>query len=225
MDIVVLSRDDKLHASITEVMAGETRVHCVHFLDEAMELMTSDPVGVLVTDLAINEHEVNLMTRELKQYAPELVTILASERSDAALLIDLINHGQVFRFLLKPIHQTQCRIWLRSAVAKHKELLASPKALLRHVVDDTPVEPETATADSPEVTSDLWSEQTPRDVAEAKSQIRARALDIAQRMGTSIGQESQKALSALSRSRIAQSLSAGYSQLKRRISQWKDQHG
>ena len=224
VDIVVLSKDEKLREAVTEAMAGEAVVHSVFFLDEAMELMTTDPIGVLVTDLAVNEHEVNLMTRELKQYAPELVTILASERSDANLLIDLINHGQVFRFLLKPIHSAQCRIWLRSATAKHKELLASPDALLRHVVDekseDSDIPLEAMTAES-----DLWSDNAPVNAMEMKERIRAQALAVAQRMGEGFSKEGRKAMQMLRESRAAQSVSEKYSELKRRISQWKANHG
>ena len=224
VDIVVLSRDEKLREVVSEVMAGEAVVHCVHFLDEAMELMTTEPIGVLVTDLAVNEHEVNLMTRELKQYVPELVTILVSERSDASLLIDLINHGQVFRFLLKPIHQVQSRIWLRSAIAKHKELVSSPEALLRHVVDEKAEDPATEAAQAA-ATVDLWSDDAPSTAEEMRARIRNRALDIAVRMGESLSKESQKALDLLRRSRAAQSVSEKYSELKRRINQWKASHG
>ncbi len=221
VDVVVLSRDEKLRGIVVEAMADEATVHCVHFLDEAMELMTTDPIGVLVTDLAVNEHEVNLMTRELKQYVPELVTILASERSDASLLIDLINHGQVFRFLLKPVHQVQCRIWLRSAIAKHKELLASPEALLRHVVDEAEHEVD----EIPAASNQLWSDDAPTTMEEMRSRIRNRAMDIAVRMGDSISKESQRALGIIKRSRAAQSVSEKYADIKRRISQWKASHG
>ena len=121
-------------------MEGLMVVHTAHFLDEALDLLVEQPVGVLVTDLAVNEHEVSLMTRELKQHVPQLVTILAAQRSDANMLIDLINQGQVFRFLLKPVPQAQCRIWLQSAASKHLELVQSPDNLLRHVVDEPEVE-------------------------------------------------------------------------------------
>jgi hypothetical protein len=39
-------------------------------------------------------------------------------------MIDLINHGQVFRFLLKPVSTGQCRLWLASAFRRHEDLRA-----------------------------------------------------------------------------------------------------
>ena len=50
--------------------------------------------------------------------------------------IDLINGGQVFRFLLKPIKAKQTSIWIESAVGKHVELVNNPELLARHAVAD-----------------------------------------------------------------------------------------
>ena len=88
----------------------------------------------MITDLAVNESEIDELTRVLKHEVPELVTIIASERSDAALLIGLINHGQIFRFLLKPLQVAQTRIWLNSAMTKYAELCTDNNKVLRHRV-------------------------------------------------------------------------------------------
>ena len=96
--------------------------------------MSEHPIGVLITDLAVDEAEIEGLTRTLKQEVPELVTIIASERSDASQLIGLINHGQIFRFLLKPLQIAQTRIWLTSAMIKYGELCADRNTVLRHKV-------------------------------------------------------------------------------------------
>ena len=96
-----------------------------------MTVLADNPVGVLVSDSEIEEHEVQALTAALRTEVPELVVIVASDRSDAAALIDLINHGQVFRFLLKPVQPGQCRIWLESAVQRYVELSKDPTVLRR----------------------------------------------------------------------------------------------
>ena len=65
----------------------------------------------------------------------DLVLVVASNRSGASMLIDLINHRQVFRFLLKPIQGGQCRIWLNSAIDK----LLGGNAELPHPGADAPL--------------------------------------------------------------------------------------
>ncbi|HET6473686.1 MAG TPA: hypothetical protein VFG38_17725, partial [Pseudomonadales bacterium] len=88
----------------------------------------------MLTDTAVDETQIATLTTTLKRHVPELVTIVASTRSDAQLLIDLINYGQIFRFLLKPLHGGQCRLSIESAVQKHRELTADPSTRRRHSV-------------------------------------------------------------------------------------------
>lgn len=235
VDVLVLSRDEALCSAVVDAMESEMVVHTANFLDEALDLMVSQPIGVLVTDLAVNEHEVSLMTRELKQQVPQLVTILAAQRSDANMLIDLINQGQVYRFLLKPVPQAQCRIWLRSAVSKHLEMLQSPDKMLRHVVD----EPELET--TAQTLVPIESRSTPEEIGSDSilssnlSQLRERGVGLRQlleqksaqvteRMGNIMG-ESSRALTAVKSSVPAKTLVTHFTSLKQRISQWKASHG
>jgi DNA-binding NtrC family response regulator len=227
VDVLVLSRDEALCTDVISAMQGEMVIHTANFLDEALDLLVSQPIGVLVTDLAVNEHEVSLMTRELKQQVPQLITILAAQRSDANMLIDLINQGQVFRFLLKPVPQAQCRIWLRSAVSKHLELVQSPDNLLRHVVDEPEIE-TTAQSLAP-------TERQQADTESGTSLLRERGLGLRQlleqksaqvteRMGILVD-ESSRALTAVASSAPAKTLVTHFTSLKQRISQWKASHG
>ena len=133
-DILVLSQDDRLLEGVALAIGPQCHIRHASNVDDALDVLGKFPVGVLITDLAVDEEEIDQLTCTLKQEVPELVTIIASERSDAALLIGLINHGQIFRFLLKPLHVAQTRIWLSSAVARYKELCYDEAAVLRHQV-------------------------------------------------------------------------------------------
>ena len=132
-EILVLSTDAGLVSGI-RAAAENRQVRLASSTEQALAALHDHPVGVLITDLAVNEAEIDHLTRTLKQEVPQLVTIIASDRSDAALLIGLINHGQIFRFLLKPLQVGQTRIWLKSAVARFKELCSDQGAVLRHRV-------------------------------------------------------------------------------------------
>lgn len=139
VELLVLSADRGLLEGVRDAVGSQWNVHHAQSLPEAIELLGQRPVGVLVTDAAVDEEAVAALTSELKQHVPELVTIVASQRSDAHMLINLINHGQVFRFLLKPVSVGQCRLWLSSAVSRHEELLTRPGAVRRYqVASDAP---------------------------------------------------------------------------------------
>lgn len=133
-EVLVLTQDSGLLEGVTLAIGPQYKVREAESIDDALQMLSEHPVGVLITDTAVNTEEIDTLTRTLKQEVPELVTIIASERSDAALLIGLINHGQIFRFLLKPLQVAQTRIWLTSAVAKYHELCSDSSEKLRYRV-------------------------------------------------------------------------------------------
>jgi DNA-binding NtrC family response regulator len=133
-ELMVLSADSEFTAALEGALGMAYRMHTVQSVVQAMGVLEENPIGVLITDMAINGDEVQALTAELKHCVPELVTIVASDHSDAHRLIDLINGGQVFRFLLKPIKPRQTAIWIDSAVGKHLELVSNPGLLARHAV-------------------------------------------------------------------------------------------
>ncbi len=134
IELVVLSSDPEFTTALDEALTDSYRLHHVPSVDAAMSKLEQHPIGVLITDMAVNADEVQNLTTELKHCVPELVTIVASDHSDAHRLIDLINGGQVFRFLLKPIKPKQTAIWIDSAVGKHLELVKNPNLIARHAV-------------------------------------------------------------------------------------------
>ena len=134
IDVLVLTHDAAMVAALETSLDGSHRLHLARSLDEAVAALERHPIGVMLTDTAVNETQIATLTTTLKRHVPELVTIVASTRSDAQLLIDLINYGQIFRFLLKPLHGGQCRLSIESAVQKHRDLTADPSARRRHSV-------------------------------------------------------------------------------------------
>lgn len=133
-EVLVLTQDADLLEGVSLAIGPQYAVREADSIDSALRMLSEYPIGVLITDTAVNQEEIDALTRTLKHEVPELVTIIASERSDAALLIGLINHGQIFRFLLKPLQIAQTRIWLNSAMAKYAELCANSGERLRYTV-------------------------------------------------------------------------------------------
>jgi hypothetical protein len=52
-------------------------------------------------------------------------------------MVWLINHGQIFRFLRKPLSAGRCTVSLQAALKHHLMLLKHPEMIQRHVVDGT----------------------------------------------------------------------------------------
>ena len=134
VDLLVLTTDARTVAVLEAALDGSHRLHTASHLDDALAALEKHPIGVVVTDMVVREEHIRHLTTELKRQVPDLVTIVASDRSDAQLLIELINYGQIFRFLLKPLHAGQCRLSIESAVSRHRELALNPARTRRHAV-------------------------------------------------------------------------------------------
>ncbi len=135
VEILVLTADKSLFTAVESAVQDGRPVHRARTIGNAIGILADHPIGVMVTDTAVDEEGIASLTTQLKHLVPELVTIIASARSDANSLINLINQGQVFRFLLKPVAQGQCRLSLNSAVEKYSELTVLPSAVTRHRVE------------------------------------------------------------------------------------------
>ena len=134
VDILLLSRDKDLQSTISKAV-GESELIRATSLELALEALSNRRVGVMITDITVDSAELEALTKALKAEVPQLVTIIASERSDAHTLISLINEGQIYRFLLKPVSPGQCRLWLTSAIRKFEELAGTGESTARYKVD------------------------------------------------------------------------------------------
>ncbi len=134
VEVLLLSSDKDLASTIADAVVDHEVIR-VFSIEQALEALNNRRIGVMVTDITVDSTELQTLTKTLKAEVPELITIIASERSDAHTLISLINEGQIYRFLLKPVSRGQCRLWLESAARKFEELAGSDEALARHRVN------------------------------------------------------------------------------------------
>src|SRR5262249_31071265 len=83
IDVLVLTHDAAMIAALEAALDGSHRLHRAKSLDDAVQALERHPVGVMLTDTAVNESQIATLTTTLKRHVPELVTIVASTRSDA----------------------------------------------------------------------------------------------------------------------------------------------
>jgi len=100
--------------------------------------------GVLVTDFTTKTMVLQKIISTLKKYLPELVTIVVSGGRDTTEMINLVNYGQVFRYLLKPVDSQTLRNDINAAAIRHMHLLTNPELTKRHQVQDLAGPPESS---------------------------------------------------------------------------------
>lgn len=77
----------------------------------------------------------------LRQHHPSLVAIVLTSRADAGLGIELINRGQIYRFLSKPISEGMLRGSVNLAVRRFDILQKNPEQTLRLAAEKAPEPP------------------------------------------------------------------------------------
>lgn len=116
--VLVFTADSTLIDCVEQVAAGRFPVFVTSNIVQVVRILGSDQPRVLVTDVGHDRETLESMIANLKQYLPELVTIVLAEQYDPTDMAWLINHGQVFRVLRKPISPGRCAVALQAAL-KH----------------------------------------------------------------------------------------------------------
>ena len=146
VDVLVLTKDQEFLTTIKESSRGMHTVHYANTLKQADELIREHQVGVAVVDAAMVGEKVEQLTQHLRMGSARLVSIVAGRRDDGEMLMDLINRGKVYRFLLKPVSPGRARLAVESSVKHHLE---APDAAFKIKSGPAPVKPAAAPPPKP----------------------------------------------------------------------------
>jgi DNA-binding NtrC family response regulator len=135
LGIVVFSSDNEVIDTVQKAVRGRLPVYSAGNIVHVVKILAEHQPGVLVTDISDDKTTIQAMTARLKEYVPQLVTIAVSQHRDVLDMVWLINHGQIFRFLRKPLSAGRCAISLQAALQHHRLLLKNPELVKRHEVD------------------------------------------------------------------------------------------
>lgn len=135
LGIVVFSMDPEVIEMVQKAVRGRLPVYTAGNIVQVVKYLTEQRPGVLVTDVSEDKATIQSMTARLKEHLPQLVTIAVSQHRDVLDMVWLINHGQIFRFLRKPLSAGRTAISLQAALQHHRVLLKNPELAKRHEVD------------------------------------------------------------------------------------------
>lgn len=136
--VVVFTIDPEFATTAIRAVSSERNTVLATTLTKVAQTITQQNTGVLVTDFTTNKTTLQKIIGALKKNMPELVTIVVSSGRDTTDMINLINYGQVYRYVLKPIEPEQLRKEVQSAAIHHLCLLNNPESAKRHDVLDSP---------------------------------------------------------------------------------------
>ena len=121
VDVLVLTKDEEFLSTVRDSARGLHNVLYAKTLAEADEAVAANKVGVAVVDAGMVGSNVEKLTLHLRKTATRLVSIVAGRRDDGEMLMDLINRGKVYRFLLKPVSPGRARLAIEASIKHHLE--------------------------------------------------------------------------------------------------------
>ena len=140
-NVIVLRGEESMLTSIRSMLPG-CRIFAANSHDEAVDLMMSYEIGVIISNVD-NDHEGALeFFSLLKREHPQVVSVLLANSGDSTTLIQLINNARVFRYMFKPVRERLMVRYIKSAIEQYQKFKATPTLLRQQTVQDTPAEPE-----------------------------------------------------------------------------------
>ncbi|NNF17483.1 MAG: response regulator [Gammaproteobacteria bacterium] len=132
ISVMVYSPDELFAKSVGRSLQDSFYTFHASNLAQLMYGITKIAPAVLITDISEDPDVLNQLMANINQVVPELVTMVASQHRDTDLMVKLINLGQVYRFIDKPLSSTACKRHVREAIRKHIQLRDHPELTQRH---------------------------------------------------------------------------------------------
>ncbi len=159
VDVLVLTKDEEFLATIKDSARGLHNVYHAVTPTQAEDIARDNKVGVLVTDAAMVGSNIEGLTKRLRAKRARMVAIVAGRRDDGELLMDLINRGHVYRFLLKPVSPGRARLAIEASVKHHME---APDEAFKPKIQATNITPTPKPAVKP---APAPAKQNPKPIA------------------------------------------------------------
>lgn len=133
--VLVIDDSPEVTDALRQLFGGKaTFVHANSLAEAIDDLAGETEFGVVVSDTCVGGVDATRLLKLLKERCPDIVTVAVSGQSDAQDIISLINQGQVYRFLQKPVKAGYLKLMLTSAFLKRQQFRDSPDFVKRHTV-------------------------------------------------------------------------------------------
>jgi DNA-binding NtrC family response regulator len=146
LKLLVIDEDAETFRVVRELVGERHEVQYATTVETALVTLSENEIAIVVAELKHRVDDVAGALKTLKRYNPATLTIALSQLRDSRLLIDLINQGQVYRFLPKPLSRELLRRSLQSAMEHYAKMRSAPVLVRRHVVEEPKFEPTSLSA-------------------------------------------------------------------------------
>ena len=98
-DVLVLDDQAAMHSLVQAILPVGVKVHSAHNISQAMGILDREEIAILLTDVTVAGEDTTDLIKLLKLFHPLVITIVLTDAADAHAAVQLINQGQIFRYL------------------------------------------------------------------------------------------------------------------------------
>jgi response regulator RpfG family c-di-GMP phosphodiesterase/tRNA A-37 threonylcarbamoyl transferase component Bud32 len=135
--VLVVEPAGEVTDGLRQLFAGTAAVHNVESPLDALKVLETEEVAVIVADLASSREGLATLFKMLKASRPEILAILLSEAPDSELAIEMINQAQVYRLLAKPVSARELRVHVDAALRRYALFRKNPALARQHRVEES----------------------------------------------------------------------------------------
>jgi DNA-binding NarL/FixJ family response regulator len=137
LDVVVLTSDPGLLATLREAGGPEHAIWHAPSADNAVDLLVGGRCSILIADLGALRGDAAALLDRLHAQFPELILMATGRRDEEHSVAMLVSDQRIYRFLHKPVSPARANLFLSAATRRYHELRnAVPIDLItgKHVV-------------------------------------------------------------------------------------------
>ena len=109
LGLLVIDDEEETFQVVQHIIGDKHPIYHSADLEKAFSLLSTEEIAVVISEVKVAGVDITEPLKTLKQYNPNILTLVLTSFQDTKTLIDLINQGQIYRFLPKPIMQKNAR--------------------------------------------------------------------------------------------------------------------
>jgi TonB family protein len=122
LDVVVLSSDPGVLATLREAAAPEHAIWHAPSADTAVDLLVGGRCSILIADLGALRGDAAALLDRLHAQFPELILMAMGRRDEEHSVAMLVSDQRIYRFLHKPVSPARASLFLQAATRRYNEL-------------------------------------------------------------------------------------------------------
>jgi DNA-binding NtrC family response regulator len=116
-----------------DFFSARYKVHTSASADEAFEILHENSISVVSSDTRVGRISGGDFLITVKERQPDVTTVLITDVRDANTAIRLINEGQVYRYLIKPVPRESLRMTIDAAALHYKLHQEMPSGSMKNI--------------------------------------------------------------------------------------------